>query len=413
MNIEELFSGIGMVIDDQVFNPESGDKIISIVENLESKGFPLVKYDNIPNVNRANIAKFSFILLDWELIQISDDNGNPIQTPAELKKSTLESLVTFIKVILENSYLPIFIFSNSPANEISKELKNQRIDINRFPIFIKHKTEIVKDGVVKVMDIIRDWVDKTPSIYVLKEWENAISMAKIKALLALSKTKHWPLVIWNAADADSVNPNEELLDVLTQYIFGLMQPLSIDPDQLLKVGEIEPQKDEVLNVLRAQRLETNPNKQSSTTGDIYKLGKKYYLNIRPTCDCIGRKEPKCDECQDKNCTACPDSNKVYLIKLDKLTNRKVTDLFNENYGTFKEQNNEAILGPLMNNNFYCFKFKEMKIEIYDDVKEYKIGRILQPFIRHITERYALYIQRQALPRIPIEAIPEDPTETSK
>lgn len=45
MNIEELFSGIGMVIDDQVFNMESSDKIIRIVENLESKGFPLVKYN--------------------------------------------------------------------------------------------------------------------------------------------------------------------------------------------------------------------------------------------------------------------------------------------------------------------------------------------------------------------------------
>ena len=64
MNIEELFSGIGMVIDDQVFNMESSDKIIRIVENIESKGFPLVKYNEIPNVSGANIAKFSFVLLD-------------------------------------------------------------------------------------------------------------------------------------------------------------------------------------------------------------------------------------------------------------------------------------------------------------------------------------------------------------
>ena len=53
MNIEELFSGIGMVIDDQVFNQESSDKIIRIVENLESKGFPLAKYDKIPIVSES------------------------------------------------------------------------------------------------------------------------------------------------------------------------------------------------------------------------------------------------------------------------------------------------------------------------------------------------------------------------
>lgn len=86
MNIEKLFSGIGMVIDDQVFNQESSDKIIRIVENLESKGFPLVKYNTIPNVSGANIAKFSFVLLDWELVSISDEDGAPIPLASELEK---------------------------------------------------------------------------------------------------------------------------------------------------------------------------------------------------------------------------------------------------------------------------------------------------------------------------------------
>ena len=74
------------------------------------------------------------------------------------------------------------------------------------------------------------------------------------------------------------------------------------------------------------------------------------------------------------------------------------------FRNFSLQNNEAILGPLIDNYFYRFKFKEIKIKLYDEVKESKKGRILQPFIRHITERYALYIQRQALPRIPNQAV---------
>lgn len=411
MNIEELFSGVGMVIDDQVFNLESSDKIIRIVENLENKGFPLAKYDNIPSVNGRNLAKLSFILLDWELISLNDESGNPIPLASELEKSTRTSLLQFIKDILENCYLPIFIFSNSAVREIKNELKKQKINIDKFPIFIKNKAEIVENGEVKVMEIIRDWIDNTPSIYVLKEWENAISLAKIKALQSLSTTKNWPLVIWEAANADSVNPNEELLDVLTQNIFGLMQPLSIDQEQLLKVGEMKSTKDEVLNVLQAQRVDLNPNKESSLIGDIYKFsGNKYFLNIRPTCDCVGRRNPKCEECKDKNCIECTDANKVYLISLDSLTNSKVKELFNDKYGIFNEHNNEAILGPLMNNKFYRFKFQEIIIKKYDDIKDFKIGRILQPFIRHITERYALYIQRQALPRIPNQAVLDVPKE---
>ena len=50
------------------------------------------------------------------------------------------------------------------------------------------------------------------------------------------------------------------------------------------------------------------------------------------------------------------------------------------------------------------------LKLYSDVKENKKGRILQPFIRHITERYALYIQRQALPRIPSQAISDESSD---
>lgn len=47
----------------------------------------------------------------------------------------------------------------------------------------------------------------------------------------------------------------------------------------------------------------------------------------------------------------------------------------------------------------------MEIAEYNDIKQYKKGRILMPFITYITEKYSLYIQRQGLPRIPKIAIP--------
>lgn len=167
----------------------------------------------------------------------------------------------------------------------------------------------------------------------------------------------------------------------------------------------------MLNVLRAQRLELNPSKDSSMTGDIYKLKGKYYLNIRPTCDCVGRKEQVCTDCKKQNyCIECSNANKVYLIKFEALKQQEEKDLFEHKYGVFKERNNEAILGPLIGNKFYRFKFQEITIKLYSDVKEYKKGRILQPFIRHITERYALYIQRQALPRIPSQAISDESSD---
>lgn len=406
MNIEKLFSGVGMVIDDQVFNQESSDKIIRIVENLESKGFPLVKYNTIPNVSGANIAKFSFVLLDWELVSISDEDGTPIPLTSELEKSTRASLLQFLKDILKDCYLPIFIFSNSGVEDIKNKLQKNKIDVDNAPIFIKSKSDIISDGSVKVMEVIGEWIDKMPSIYVLKVWDNAVEKAKTHTFQQLSNTRYWPMAIWQTAEDDSANPNEELLDVLTQNIFERMQPISIEKEQLFKIGEIKSTKEEILNVLRAQRLEANPSKESSMTGDIYKIKGSYYLNIRPACDCVDRNKKECDKCTKEKCSGieCPHSNKVYLIKFERIKEEDVHNIFDGKYGNFIEQNNEAILGPLIDNYFYRFKFKEIKIKLYDEVKESKKGRILQPFIRHITERYALYIQRQALPRIPNQAV---------
>ena len=55
MNIEKLFSGIGMVIDDQVFNQESSDKIIRIVDNTSVKIYRTKKLNNGSRVTGSAI----------------------------------------------------------------------------------------------------------------------------------------------------------------------------------------------------------------------------------------------------------------------------------------------------------------------------------------------------------------------
>lgn len=43
MNIEELFSGVGLVIDDKVNVTNGEDRITKIVDLLENKNIPLIK----------------------------------------------------------------------------------------------------------------------------------------------------------------------------------------------------------------------------------------------------------------------------------------------------------------------------------------------------------------------------------
>ena len=78
MNIEELFAGIGVVIDDKVFSSdEEGDRIVKIIKELENvRKFPLVKYADLPDDDvLTKLTNVSFLLLDWEIETKQDDLG--------------------------------------------------------------------------------------------------------------------------------------------------------------------------------------------------------------------------------------------------------------------------------------------------------------------------------------------------
>lgn len=382
-----MFQGPGLVIDDKVFD-DSGDSIVRIVSYLESLGYPLAKYDSVLDLKGANCRSFSFILLDWELVSVTDEAGMPIQGAQEAAKTAKEGLVNLLKEVLEKCYLPIFIFSNDYPNNIVKDLRKEGIDIKaeQLPILIKHKSDLVLGQSVLVMDKIREWVDKMPSIYVLKEWENAIGQAKTDTFRSLANTHSWPVIMWNAAYDDHVPESEEMMELLTQNVFGRMLPVSIEKAQLDKDDATDINIEALLDVLSVQRFDGRVNKETSTTGDFYKIGSKYYINIRPACDCVAR----------------GDDTNVYLVEAIQMTNVKTKEAFQMDYGNFKENNNEAIVGPLFGKKFYRILFHSTTICEYEKMVDNKVGRILPPFIRHITERYGLYIQRQALPRIPLE-----------
>ena len=54
-----------------------------------------------------------------------------------------------------------------------------------------------------------------------------------------------------------------------------------------------------------------------------------------------------------------------------------------------------------------FRFKNLELKEFSELKDNRIGRLLPPYITLIQQRYALYLQRQGLPRIPEEAVKEN------
>ena len=72
-------------------------------------------------------------------------------------------------------------------------------------------------------------------------------------------------------------------------------------------------------------------------------------------------------------------------------------------GEFHEKIN-CSYASFVQGNILCFTFRELKIKKWKDIKDYRIGRLLPPYITKIQQKYASYLQRLGLPSIPEKAI---------
>lgn len=380
-----------MVVDDHVYR--GNDVINGIVKYLENDNhLPLVKYEALPDkIESICFSNLSFLLLDWELNTLVDDDGLPIQD-ATLKAQNARENVDFIKQVVDKVVIPIFIFSNEDVNSIKNTLSEYNIidDDEKSPIFILSKSELFDNDKKCIMfDKVNEWLKDTPSIYVTQKWKTAyLEAINGMALDMREASPFWPNLLWACYKSDGVNPSEEISSLINQNALSRIQPVEFDENILSCRKACD---EHILKTLFERQcfMRNEYLGGLSSTGDIYKWQQKYFLNIRPSCDCVGR---------DKK-------NKIYLIKGDKVKDKEIQNgLFNDKYGNFNEQSNFVIVGPI-DGFFFRFKFKDIVIEDFEEKKDKRIGRLLPPFITRVTQKYGLYIHRQGLPRLPKEVIP--------
>lgn len=124
MEVEELFKGIAVIIDDEI-NDESSP-IFNIRKLIEKRNIPVLTYAEIPSVEIIEaLSNVSFIVLDWEYM------GNSFQTdlseerlviPETLHDDTEEHLINFIEGIINRIFVPTFIFTGHDSEKIKNKL---------------------------------------------------------------------------------------------------------------------------------------------------------------------------------------------------------------------------------------------------------------------------------------------------
>lgn len=382
MDIKQLFTGVGIVIDNEVFNKTSSDRILTIVKYLEEDcNIPLVKYDELPNYEVLyHCNSINFILLDWSLINL------PIGIQGDAVKESHNEIIEFLKKAQDICFAPIFLFSNENIDDIKQEVR--RNGINKLPILFESKSTICdEDGTCRLWEILTNWIDRTSGIYVLKEWNRSFDKARMEFLVSLNKKNaHWPKSICKASEEDTVNVSEELSNLISNNLLARMQPVKFEEEQIFK-DEKTVQQDDVLSIIEMQRFTSLIDFESYiTTGDFFEKDGHFYINIRPACDCVPRENH---------------DQQIYLLECD--SHGKKVD-FDKDYGNYRERENEAIIGPIYGNRFFSVKFKKFSIQNTGDFISYRKGRIIHPFITRIIQKYGLYIQRQALPRMPYHAV---------
>ncbi len=400
MNIEKLFSGVAVVIDDEV--NDSSSNINKIVAQIESAKIPVLKYTSLPEDDIvSHFQNLSFLLLDWRLIKdsvSSEELEEGVRIPQGLQEYDATENLKFIENLNRNCFCPVFLFTNEDTSSIEDQLQQKGLIYENRPsnLFVKSKSDLQNNG--DLFKKVSDWLKETPSIYVLKEWEKEYQNSKTKLFSELhSINPFWPTIMWKNFEADGANKSIEMGDLISRNLHSRMTPFEFENDILKKESDVPI--NELRKVLEGERFlkHTSLHDGDIGTGDLFKeefqendeTKVRYYLNIRAQCDLLRESDPD-----------------LFLLSgyiLEQNANGKIKNI-SFSKGQYLELPNHAVVAFLDDGKIMEFKFGNLEIKSWSAIKTTRIGRLLPPYIYKIQQRYSLYMQRQGVPRIPDAAI---------
>nr|WP_289706536.1 hypothetical protein [Enterocloster clostridioformis] len=440
MNIKEIINGIAVIIDDEVDKQDSG--IYKIRENIIANNIPVATYSDVPSTETVKfLSQAAFVILDWNFYQdddLLDDPTERLMLPG-LKENKKAQVIEFVKALLNEIFIPIFIFTTSPPELVMQSLKEEHVICEGNPdrIFVKQKNDIKSDE--ELFDTMDEWLKTMPSVYVLKEWEKLANATKTKMFLEWYElSPNWVSVIWKMIKNDSIENDYEFGTFITKNIVNRMQLFEFDEEYIQ--GEKSIPKSELLRIIegeRYQKYDSQPNQpKQAYTGDLFKCSGKYYLNLRAQCD-ISREEDG-EYNPDLYCIKGSKLRDADIIAEDiKLTdsgdlvfsnskNFSLEDLgqicqdedrlldFNANFkkyrnnmifynkGELLEKKTEAIIACVDNGKYIKFELRKLELKKFYEIKEKRIGRILPPYITKIQQKFAQHIVREGIMPIPEE-----------
>ena len=380
MELKNLMSGIAVVIDDALDG--NGDPIVQIVERIGQEwNLPFYKANEMPPEETwPNLLQAaSFILLDWGLWP---------KGASQLEQAGVEKNIRFLDQA-NDYFVPVFIFTNDSPEDVKSKLP-EKMNREGSPVFIRNKTILLSGDSLNFSDI-EDWIKGNASVYALKTWEQAFHAAKKELFSSMyARSPDWPRVFWKAYKDDGADPSSSLTHLINDNLQGRMRTSGFE-EEILAAPYAEVPRDDLLALIGETSFQGTLPENEIRCGDLFQSSKrKFLLNLRPDCDCVPRGGQIIDRVE------------LYCIEGEEMSNEELGDQYRN--GHYEESVGESIAFAACNGKSVRFKFKKLRVKRFAEIKDERIGRLLHPCVTRIQQRYALYLQRQGLPRIPEGAI---------
>lgn len=230
MSTLDVVRGPAVVVDDKIKEPQGALK--RILEQLEATGIPTIRMTAPPDADAiVHLKQFGLIVLDWELsYSDADDPDLPagMTVPTGLAESTIQLVTGFVRSLLEQTALPIFIVSESDVDGIWDDLRAELHDIRpvvdeRVNVYSKSDLE------VDLIGTINDWIESRPALLALRSWSRAYVEAEIATFHHFMEAdEDWVEAIHRAAVADSTPLATTLRELLSRNIISRIGPLRIE-----------------------------------------------------------------------------------------------------------------------------------------------------------------------------------------
>jgi hypothetical protein len=389
-----LLSGPVVFIDDEI---EQGESLASeLLKAIQASGRPVLASASLPPTELrqewfAHWQTLSFVVIDWDL----SPGSNGAMGSSTLSGFERRKLFDFLEQLMAVIYCPVFIISREDVDDIRQQVKDNPKMLNRAGEVDTRIAAFPKQALMDdIVEHLTARVQASPALSVLRTWEQEFDAARNRLFLDFNNMEpDWPVYVWRTALDDHVDPAFELSSVISSNLLTRVNPVAFD-DGIIQGHDAEVSGAAMRKVSQGRTFvdESRLSDRMVFPGDIFKLdpdnAEEVWINISPVCQTVLRPGAAGGE---------PEPVHLHLIRgrrVDVSSKSKFTKLESVGKGPTGD-----VIHTLLEEAPYHFEFRDASLRLWEDVKAFRIGRLLTPYVTRLQQKHSAYLQAEGLPRV--------------